>query len=73
MCQPYLLFLHVEPQARARHDFDLLPTTNSSLFFLPFWGLYYAYFTFFGKIIFVFHKKNLFKIAQVCFSGEMSL
>ena len=57
MFQFNLLLLHVEPQAPAKHDFDLQPTTNISLFFLPFGGLYYEYFTFLGKIIFVFYKK----------------
>jgi len=32
----YLLLFHVEPQARAKHDFDLQPTANISLFFLTF-------------------------------------
>jgi len=73
MFQLNLLLLHVKPQAPAKHDFDLQPTTNIFLFFLPFWGLYYEYFTFFAKIIFVFYKKNFFKTQQVCFSGEMSL
>jgi len=48
--------LHVEPQARAKHDFDFQPTANISLFFLPFWVLCSEYF--FGNIIFVFHKKK---------------
>jgi len=42
----YLLLLHVEPQARSEHDFDLQPTANISSFFLPLWGLCYEYFTF---------------------------
>jgi len=54
MYQRNLLLLHIEPQAGAEHDFDLKPTANISLFFMPFWGLYYEYFTFFGKIILVF-------------------
>ena len=47
MYQLILLLLHVEPQARAKHDFDLQLTANISLFFLPFWGFYCDYFTFF--------------------------
>jgi len=35
MYQLNLLLLHVEPQARAKHDFDLQPRANVSLFFLP--------------------------------------
>jgi len=40
MYQLNLFLLHVEPQARAKHDFDLQPTANISLFFLPFGDLY---------------------------------
>jgi len=52
MHQLNLLLLHVEPQAQTRHDFDLQPTANISLFFLSFRGLYYEYFTFFSQIFF---------------------
>jgi len=61
MFQLNLLLLHVEPQAPAKHDFDLQLITNISLFFLPFWVLYYEYFTFFGKIIFRFYKIKIFQ------------
>ena len=61
MFQPILVLLHVESQARAKHGFDLQPTANISLFFLPFWGLNYEYFTFLGKIIFVFYKIKIFQ------------
>jgi len=36
MDQLNLLLLHVEQQARAEYNFDLQPTANISLFFLPF-------------------------------------
>jgi len=36
MYQLNLLLLHVEPQARAKHDFDLQQAAHVSLFFLPF-------------------------------------
>ena len=42
-----LLLLHTEPQAGAEHDVDLQLTANVSVIFLPFWGLYYKYCTYF--------------------------
>jgi len=36
MYQLNFLLLHLELQARPKHDFDLQPTTNISLFFLSF-------------------------------------
>jgi len=47
MNQLNLLLLHMELEAGAEHDFDLQPTTNIYLFFLPLRGLYYEYLTFF--------------------------
>jgi len=67
MYQLNLLLLHVEPQARAEYDFDFQPTANISLFFLPFWGLYYEYVRFFGKIIFAVYKTKVFQNATSLF------
>jgi len=53
--------MHVEPQARARHDFDLQLTANISVFSLPFWGLYNEYFTFFWGNYFCFYKIKIFQ------------
>jgi len=41
MFQLKVLLLHVVPQAPTKHDFDLQPAINVSLFLRPFWGLYY--------------------------------
>jgi len=58
MYQLHLLLLHVEPQARAEHDFDLQPTANVSLFFLPFGGFIRPMSTshVFGKNYFYFYR-----------------
>jgi len=52
--------LHEEPQARAENGFDLQPTVNISLFFLPFCFLYYEYFTFFWENYFCFLQNKNF-------------
>jgi len=55
------VFCMLERQARAEHEFDLKPTANISLYFLPIWGLYYEYFTFLENIILFFYKTKVFQ------------
>jgi len=60
MYQLNLLLMHVEPQARAKHDFDFQPTANISLFFLPSWRLYSEYYIFFWEN-FIFYNIKIFQ------------